>query len=117
MNFLILKDGRHGDQALLRTSALSEILKSKSLIHKEIDVEIVENIKVVRDRIRSKPIHAVIFLTRTLAETAQKMAAEYPPTRFFIFTGRIPEGREIWIEREWVSPEFLRSIVSTIDEF
>ena len=117
LKVLIVKDGRIGEQPKLRTLALSGMLNDEGLVKKAIKVEIVENTKEIMDRMQTEPIHAVIFLTRTKAEIAEKLAAEYPSTRFYIFTGRIPQGKAIWIEREWLNPDFFRSLVSTIDEF
>lgn len=117
LNILIVKDSRRGEQPLLRTMALAEILNDKSLVGKTIKVEIVENVRAVKERVQKETVHAVIFLTRTMAATVEKLALEHPPTRFFIFTGRIPEERVIWIEREWLSAEFLKNLIDTINEY
>ena len=117
LNILIVKDNRQGEQPLLRTMALAEILGDKKVVGKEIKVEIVENVRGIKERVQKEPVHAVIFLTRTMAATVERLALEYSPTRFFIFTGRIPEERVIWIEREWLGPDFLKNLTSTINEY
>lgn len=117
MKVLVYNNGQPGQQILLRAQSLAGLLSSKSFIQRDVSVEIVADVGLIKEKIRSEVIHAVIFLTKNMAAVAQELAAEFAPTRVFIFTGRIPKGQAIFIEREWLNPEFLRSIVNTIDEF
>lgn len=117
MKVLVYKNGRPGPQVVLRAQALAETLMDKHFIQKEIEVELIDDMEELKKKIRSEVIHAVFFLAKKMAPAAQELAAEFAPTRFFVFTGRIPEGQVIYIEREWLEPNFMRRLIATIDEF
>ncbi len=116
INILIVENQRRGDNAMLRALALSEILNNKSLFKQEIKAEIVSSISEARKKVQFEGrVYAVIFFTNSREATARKFAAAHPETRFCLFSERIPKGREIWIEREWLGPEFLQALVNTIE--
>ena len=116
MDILIVENQRRGKEATLRALALSEILNSRCLFNQEIKAEIVESVLEAKKKLLSKSrIYAVIFLTNSLEATAKKLAAAHPATRVCLFSDRIPKKKELWIEREWLSPEFLQALVNTIE--
>ena len=116
INILIVENGRRGEGAMDRATALAGILNDKSLLNQEIRAEIVHNVAEAKKMIQSKErVYAVIFFTNSLEATVRKLAAANPTTRFCHFADRVPKGKELWIERGWLSLEFLQALVNTIE--
>ena len=112
LNVLIVEGGRQKEKILF---ALLEILSSRSLF-KQMNVETVENIGGLKNKLQlSAAPDIVILLADLVPTTAEKLAAVYLETKFLIFASHIPKGKVIWIEREWINPEFLKTIINHIE--
>jgi len=67
-------------------------------------VEVVETVAEVERRIRERgDIHAVVFVSRGMKREAEKFATTYPSVRTIVFTGLVPEGKVIWIDKNWAT--------------
>ena len=115
INILIVENGRRGQGAMERAAALAGILNDKSLFNQGIRAEIVENVTAAKSKMQKEKVYAVIFFTKAMEATLKKLAKVYPATKFFVFADYIPDRKVIWVEREWLSPEFMQALVNTIE--
>ncbi len=83
---------------------------------KEAVVEVVATSAEAEAQIRQQAANAridiVIFVSRDMSTTAERFAKMFPKTKIMVFTGLIPDGQVVWVDKKWLmSPEILKNIV------
>jgi len=119
---LIVKEGQWGsvkpeeyeEQIELYQRILDEAKDYKG--EKAAKVEVVATAEKAEKIIKTAPLNdkidVVIFISRGMEWIAEKFAATYPRTRVIVFTGLIPEGKVIWLQKSaTIGGETIRDIV------
>lgn len=110
---LIVREGQWGTatpesyeqfiEALRETLERAERTGPNNTKEKAAKVEVVETWAEAEKRLETAPlnlpIHTVVFVSRDMGETAKRMASKYPRTRIVVFTGLIPEGEVVWVDK------------------
>ncbi len=64
-------------------------------------VKVVPTAEVAEEMIKSGGVDAVVFISRGMEVVAEQFAGAYPETRIVVFTGLIPKGKVIWVNKIW----------------
>jgi uncharacterized protein involved in cysteine biosynthesis len=112
---LIVKEGHFGEvkqeeyaeEIELFRHAL-EVAEVPSLIGREkkekaAKVEVVETAQEVEKILSREKVDAVVFISRGMESSAEKIASSYPKTRITVFTGLIPDGKVVWVDKTWIT--------------
>ncbi len=114
---LIVKEGQWGwvepeeyqELIKLYTGILEEA--KDSLGNQLAQVTIVDTIKEAEARIRMEA-DVVVFVSRGVEEEAERIAREHPKIRVIVFTGLIPGGKVVWVQKTWAaSRESIQNII------
>lgn len=108
-----VRDYRDMIESYRRILAAAEVTKfSGNGTEKEAIVEVVETAKEAEREINCGGIYAIIFISRGMEMFAEKFAATYPKIKVVVFTGLIPYGKVIWIDKMWATePQVVQRIV------
>ena len=68
---------------------------------KAAEVKVVKNVDEARAWLSGKGV--AIFLTRGMQYVAEALAKESPKMRVLVFTGLLPEGKVIYISKDWTT--------------
>ena len=120
---LIVKEGQWGDmkpeeyQPLInyfqQTLEKAELpsLYQEGRKEKTVEVRIIETAQDAEKILKTEGADAVLFISRGMEFTAERLATLYPRTRVIVFTGLIPERKVIWINKIWLNPELIENVV------
>jgi len=67
------------------------------------EIMIVKKASEAEQIIRQERVNVVIFLSRTMEIKAGEMAAAHPNTSVLIVADRFPEGKIVWVQKNWLS--------------
>lgn len=72
----------------------------------------VEAEEKIRREVLNQKTDVVIFMSRDMGWWAKKFAAAFPEKKILVFTGLVPEGEVIWVDKWLIAdPQNLRDIV------
>lgn len=120
---LIVKEGQWGDikpeeyQLLInyfqRTLKKVEFpsLYQEGRKEKAAEVRIIEATQDAEKILKTEGADAVLFISRGMEFTAERLATLYPKTRVIVFTDLIPERKVIWIDKIWLNRELIENVV------
>ena len=79
-------------------------------------VEVVATVAEAEKKIKEAPLNqridVVVFISRGVEVEAERLAKSYPKTRIVVFTGLIPEGKIIWVDKaHCADPKMIENIV------
>jgi hypothetical protein len=111
---LIVKEGRWGlvepkeyqeqiefyQKVLDRAEAPSLYGRGKE---KAAEVRLVETAEEAEKITRIERVKAIVFVSRGMEVQAEKFAEAFPKTKVIVFTGAIPEGKVIWVNKACMS--------------
>lgn len=123
---LIIKEGtwrqgqavayEHYIEHLRRT--LEEALKSSASGQQvnAAEVEVVDTFAAAESVIRLRAVNEqpeiVIFVSRGMEKQAKALAVQHPEMKVMVFTGKLPEGEVIWVDKSSTAhSETLRRLV------
>ncbi|PJA63867.1 MAG: hypothetical protein CO160_01665 [Candidatus Portnoybacteria bacterium CG_4_9_14_3_um_filter_43_11] len=100
----IVKEGQWG---LMKPEEYESIIKLYKEVleraedtkgNKMAEVEVVETTKEAVKRANMEA-DVVVFISRGMEEEAEKLASAYPRIKVVVFTGAIPQGKVIWVNK------------------
>lgn len=91
--------------------SLVELLVRTTSRADEVSVEVAPTAESIVSRINRERIDVVIFVSRDMARVAEDFAKIFPMTRIVVLTGLIPEGKIIWLDKNWCNSEIIRKVV------
>lgn len=82
---------------------------------KAAEVQVVATVAEAEKKIKEAPLNqmidVVVFISRGQEFTAERFAKTYPRTRIVVFTGLIPEGKIIWVDKGHCDHKMIENIV------
>lgn len=79
---------------------------------KAAEVQVVETAQEAEKTLSRERVSAVVFIFRGMEHSAERLACLYPEARIVVFTGLIPKGKVVWIDKMWATTrETIQNVV------
>ncbi len=75
------------------------------------DVKVVASVDEARSWLGGDGV--AIFISRGMVRAAKALASAYPRMHVILFTGLVPEGEVVFIDKRWFEPRFLERIIES----
>jgi len=118
---LICKDGGWGmvkpDEYQDLIDILKRVLEDVTVpglngkIEKAAEIKVVTTEEVEKILKSGTHVDTLVFFSRGKERIAENIAAAYPRTKVVVFTGLLPEGKVVWVEKRTLSIETIQKIV------
>lgn len=77
----------------------SDQAENEKIFRVEVVATAVEAEQIIKSAALNQPIEKVIFVSRGMELIAERLAATYPQIRVIIFSGLVPEGKIVWVNK------------------